>query len=184
MARKFQGKRLVVDASVAGSCGGGNATAPTPKNCREFLKKLAEHKHSVVVTIELNQEWKDHASKYAKQWMSQMRRRSRVVAVKEHHVDELWSHFEDCIKGSRNKAEAIKDLHLLEAALLKDQRIVSLDENTARKFYTKAASELTLISSIVWVNPDKSEETPLLWLAAGAPAEPQRMLGYRPEENG
>jgi hypothetical protein len=71
----------------------------------------------------------------------------------------------------------VKDIHLLEAALATDRTIVSLDENTARKYFIQAAQEIEALKTVVWVNPDVDEEQPIAWLLAGAPDEKERMLG-------
>jgi hypothetical protein len=71
-----------------------------------------------------------------------------------------------------------KDILLLEAAIATDQRIVSLDENTARKYFTDAAKEIVKLRQLVWVNPSKEKENPIEWLQNGASTDPERMLGY------
>jgi ABC-type iron transport system FetAB ATPase subunit len=84
----------------------------------------------------------------------------------------------DMAQSDKQRDAMAKDILLLEAALATDRRIVSLDENTARKYYTQAAKTIPKLREIVWVNPDKPEEQPIEWLQAGAPADDFRMLGH------
>ena len=71
------------------------------------------------------------------------------------------------------------DLHLIEAALATDRTVASVDKKV-RAFFSGEASacQVEELRTIVWVNPELEEETPILWLERGAPAEPERMLGY------
>ena len=87
----------------------------------------------------------------------------------------------------RNKIEAAaeqknqipvmrKDFHLLEAARISDQTIISLDERVRRHF-ARATRHVGEIRDIVWVNPERmKEEKPLVWLQNGAPPEDRRQL--------
>jgi hypothetical protein len=62
-----------------------------------------------------------------------------------------------------------KDLCLIEAALATDKIVISLDDNTARKFFSEASVKIDELKDIVWVNPDKvDEEQPIEWLRNGA----------------
>ena len=72
----------------------------------------------------------------------------------------------------------IKDIILIEAAMYADNTITSLDE-AARKRYKKISIEVTEIDQIIWVNPDKEDETPIIWLREGAKPDQKRKLGHR-----
>ena len=69
------------------------------------------------------------------------------------------------------------DLLLVEAALATDRTVASLDERV-RALFRRATDQVGELRTIVWVNPEREEETPLLWLEHGALAEPEHMLGY------
>lgn len=69
------------------------------------------------------------------------------------------------------------DMLLVEAALVTDRVIVSLDEEV-RGLFKANLDRLRALSRIVWVNPDRDEEAPIVWLRAGARAERHRRLGY------
>lgn len=70
-----------------------------------------------------------------------------------------------------------KDACLVEAALVTDRTVASLDERV-RSLFHRATDRVGELRAIVWINPELQEETPLLWLERGAPAEAERMLGY------
>jgi hypothetical protein len=71
---------IVVDASVARSCGDSTAIHPLPIQCRDFLLVMQEHRHSVVMTKEIRAEWDKHQSRFALTWLRQM------VAKKQFNV--------------------------------------------------------------------------------------------------
>ncbi len=72
----------------------------------------------------------------------------------------------------------LKDFHLLEAALVTDRTVIALDE-IVRALFGTACQTMGQIKSVVWVNPDKAEEQPLVWLEEGAEPEPHRQLGFQ-----
>ncbi len=90
---------------------------------------------------------------------------------------ELRSAMADTVPGERQPIEALKDCHLLEAALLTDRCIASLDDR-ARQHFVVAARTIGKLKSITWVNPATEEETPLQWLEDGAKVEKERLLGF------
>ena len=70
-----------------------------------------------------------------------------------------------------------RDACLIEAALATDRTVASLDEQV-RALFRQAADQVGELRAIVWVNPEREEDDPILWLERGAPVEPDRMLGY------
>jgi hypothetical protein len=89
--------------------------------------------------------------------------------------------FRDGVENSglteRECAAALKDAHLIEAALISDLRVVSLDE-TVRAIFRKAAPRVPLLRPVLWANPTKDEEHIIEWLEAGAEDEEVRQLGF------
>jgi hypothetical protein len=174
--RKTQ--RLVIDASVARSCGSPTADKPPGNTCRDFLYAVLDCKHQVVMTDEIRAEWKKHESRNTTRWRRLMVSNGQLFPIREQLFDaELWETIPDMAQSDKQRSAMAKDILLLEAALETDRRIVSLDENTARKYYTQAAKTIPKLREIVWVNPDKPEERPIEWLQSGAPADDWRMLG-------
>jgi hypothetical protein len=171
-------KRLVIDASVARSCGSPAADKPPGNTCRDFLYAVLDCEHQVVMTTEIRAEWQKHQSRNTARWLRLMVSNGQLFPIQEPLFDaELWETIPDMAQSDKQREAMAKDILLLEAALATDRRIVSLDENTARKYYTLAAKTILKLREIVWVNPDKPEENPIEWLREGAPADDWRMLG-------
>jgi hypothetical protein len=74
-------------------------------------------------------------------------------------------------------AAALKDAHLIEAALMSDLRVVSLDE-TVRAIFRKAAPRVATLRPVHWANPTKDHEHVSEWLEEGAKDEEARQLGF------
>ncbi len=171
-------KLLVIDASVARSCGVPNATFPTSKNCRDFLNEVLTVCHRMVLTNDIKEEWDEHQSIYAKKWRSVMVAKKQVVYRLDIIADQTLRDKLDKVAESDRPREAMwKDCHLLEAAIATDKIVISLDEK-ARNPFDKAAKSIKELQEIMWVNPDKSEENTLVWLSNGAAIEKQRQLGH------
>jgi hypothetical protein len=170
-------KRLVIDASIARSCGDETAIYPTSVRCRAFLSSVRSCQHSIVMTPDIQAEWNKHQSRFAREWLFRMARQSRIW-VENLPLDQrnLAEQIEAKAKDDVELAIMNKDLLLLEAALKTDGLVTSLDEK-ARKPFTRVAKFIPEIQQIVWVNPDKPEEKPIEWLNSGAPADDFRMLG-------
>ncbi|OYQ63362.1 hypothetical protein B9G53_17465 [Pseudanabaena sp. SR411] len=170
-------KLLVIDASIARSCGAPNATFPTSKNCRDFLNSVLTICHRMVLTDDIKEEWDKHQSIYAKKWRSSMVAKRKV----EYRADvafnqALRDRLDKVAESDRPRETMWKDCHLLEAAIATDKIVVSLDEK-ARNPFDKAAKSIKELHEIMWVNPDKPEENALVWLENGATIEKSRQLG-------
>jgi len=72
-------RRIVVDASVARSA--GETSHPDSVLCREFLLAILKICHRVVLTPEIEREWRRHASRFSLRWLASMRSRRKVVDV-------------------------------------------------------------------------------------------------------
>ncbi|MEQ8997925.1 MAG: hypothetical protein RID53_15650 [Coleofasciculus sp. B1-GNL1-01] len=178
MVAKGVSKRLVIDASVARSSGGEDATYPTSVHCRDFLQAVLDICHKIVMTSDIKEEWDKHQSIFALRWRRRMVAKGKFVFLKEVSGDkELWDKIDLIAATDKQRAEMFKDVRLLEAAIATDKTVISLDDNTARTFFSQAASEINALKDIVWVNPDKvEEETPIEWLKSGAKPESKRLL--------
>ena len=173
--RRRDSKRLVIDTDVAQASGDEDATAPRAINCRDFLKAVRSQNHRIVMTREINSEWKNHQSRFALEWRVSMDARRRVDRIDTPAYEEL----RDKVAGTTTDADEIenmeKDFHLLQAALAADQTVISLDE-TIRRLFGRASQQVGEIRGIIWVNPDKAEEQPIAWLQNGALPESRRCL--------
>ena len=131
------------------------------------------------MTPDLEEEWDRHQSYFASEWRVAMETEGLVYAVSPVADGDLRRGMLSTAQSKNNRLALEKDLHLIEAARATDHTVSSLDEQV-RGLLREAARVIEGIRAIVWVNPTKTtEETPIPWLQDGAPAEPQRMLGYR-----
>ncbi len=168
---------LVIDASIA-MAAGEVSMHPTSRNCREFLLTVLKVCHRMVMTDPIREEWKRHQSRFARQWQTSMMARRKVVFV------EIAAHLSLERRITRVESdEAIaavmeKDRRLIEAALVTEERVVSLDDHM-RKHLQDHLSNLPEVQSICWVNPNTGDEQAVTWLESGAPVERSRMLGYQ-----
>jgi len=177
MAAKIVSKRLVIDASVARSAGGEEATYPTSVHCRDFLKAVLDICHKVVMTPDIKEEWNKHESDFARGWRRRMVAKRKFEFLDIPVNEELWEKIDKIAWSDRQRAEMFKDLRLIEAAMATDKTVISLDDKTARKFFARAAVQVDELKDIVWVNPDKiEEEKPIEWLEKGAEAQSDRLL--------
>ena len=182
MAAKGVSKRLVIDASVARSAGGEEATYPTSVYCRDFLKAVLDICHKVVMTRDIREEWNKHESDFARAWRRRMVAKRKFEFLDIPVNDELWNKIDRIAGTDKQRTEMFKDLRLIEAAIATDRIVISLDDNTARRFFGRVAVQVDELKEIVWVNPAKiEEEKPIEWLENGAKPEKERMLGNLPE---
>jgi len=76
------------------------------------------------------------------------------------------------------RARVLKDIHLVEAARGSDRLVSSRDEDVRRDLRRLAASNVTQLRSVVWVNPTRPGEEPLVWLRSGARNDRWRRLDH------
>lgn len=169
-------KCLVIDASIARAAGGEESTYPTSVNCRDCLIAVLEICHRIVMTSDIRQEWDKHQSRFAREWLRRMIARRKLYPVEIRVDHDFWQQIETLADMDKQRAEMIKDLRLIEAAIATDKTIISLDDNTARNFFGKASRQVEKLQDVIWVNPDKDEEQVIQWLTDGAAPEPARLL--------
>jgi hypothetical protein len=174
---KAASKRLVIDTDVVRSAGGADATHPRSQHCRDFLRAVLDICHRVVVTREILDEWKPHASSFARKWHVAMYGKKKVVTVSTRKDDKLLQRIEVTARSEKDRDAILKDMLLVEAALATDQAVVSCDDS-GRRLFVAASSQVSELRPIVWVNPDREEEEPIQWLTNGAEAEPNRTLRH------
>ena len=174
--RARDSKRLVIDADVARASGSERATHPRAEHCRDFLNAVLSLSHRMVMTEQINNEWKNHQSRFARRWRVSMDARKKIDRIDPPENAELQAKV-TTTTNNENEIEAMqKDFHLLQAALATDQTVVSLDE-TIRGLFKRASQQVGEIRNIIWVNSDRTaEEQPIAWLQNGAPPEAHRQL--------
>lgn len=171
-------RRLVVNASVARAAGGEWAIFPTSRNCRDFLAEIINLGHFVIMTTEIRKEWNKHCSLYSLSWLAAMTKRKKSIFLANVENDGLRQKIITNAPDDGSRNAMIKDIILIEAAMYADNTIASLDE-TVQKKYKGISIKVTEIGQIVWVNPDKEDETPIIWLRQGANPDEERKLGYQ-----
>lgn len=168
-------KNIVIDASIARSCGAEGSTYPTSKNCRDFLNTIYEKSHKQVISPEILLEWKKHRSGYSLKWQRQMFSKRLIHKIEDTEI----LGFEDRIKEFANPPLSLnamlKDCLLVKAAINTDKIVASLDEKSRKPFSTTShfVSEL---KKITWVNPNVTSENVIQWLIDGAKDENKRFL--------
>lgn len=164
MSRKMS-KALVIDASVAKSA--GETEHPVSSACRQALSTALEICHRVVICKEILKEWKKHKSRYSSSWLAAMESKGKVVRIEISIDNNLSGKLEQLEIGANGIKAMIKDLHLVEAALQTDTRILSCDE-AARGLFRSASDHIGELRPIIWVNPVLVEDNCIEWLKTGA----------------
>lgn len=169
-------RRIVIDTDIAQAANDKVSLNPRPKLCRLFLEAVRKRGHSIVITSNILDEWKRHRSYFSYRWLNTMHGRKRVEVISEDIEDQNLRNRIAQVAQNENEHQAIiKDCHLIEAAIITDKTIASLDE-TARSFFSKAATTVYELIYIMWVNPEREEEQVANWLESGAPVEAERCL--------
>lgn len=175
---KPSSRRLVIDASVASASGDPKATLPVPSNCRDFLKAVLKICHRVVLSAELTEEWNRHQSNFARTWRVSMVARKKGKRTAPAQNASLRARILKTTTKEKDQQAVEKDFHLIEAAMDADGIVVSLDE-TARRAFALAASQVKELRGLVWANPARESEECGDWLEAGLPVEKSRQLGHQ-----
>ena len=129
------------------------------------------------MTPEVRAEWRRNQSRLTRRWMKRMFARRKVHYVEIIEDNALRERVLQTSNSADERQALLDDLLLVEAALVTDRTVASLDEHV-RTLFRQAADQVGELRTVVWVNPERKEETPLLWLRNGASAELERMLGY------
>ena len=168
-----QSKRLVIDASVATSTGERGERGVL---CQAFLRVMIDETyHRLVMTREIGAEWDIHSHPFARRWRRSMNAKRRVDRPNVDHDAVFCLKIERESQTEKALVAMEKDLRLIEAARVTDNRIISLDD-TARSYFSAVSSQVGELRDIMWVNPVNEDEFPIQWLTDGAPNEEQRQL--------
>jgi hypothetical protein len=177
-------RRLVIDASVGHAAGAADATHPVAKSCRDFLQAVLSICHGAVFLRQLDQEWKEHASGFARTWQVAMERRRKLSWIEPPTDEELREAIAELAASDKDRAAMEKDAFLLEAALATADRMVASRDETARALFRALAAGFSRIAKVIWINPASEDDAAVAWLKSGAKPEPARRLGHRPGRKG
>jgi hypothetical protein len=155
--------RAVVDADVASATSA--ATNPRSKCCRELLDAIESDGHSFVMTPQLKAEWNRRQSDYARTWRLKMlsTKRLTLITTSDDALVELVA--DSDALNSKQRAAALKDVHLVHAAAETDRAVFSMDRR-ARALFALLAESSVELASISWLNPEEESDDPVKWLAA------------------
>ena len=170
--------RLVIDVSVAQAAGSEEAVNGVSRACREFLATSYDLEFRVAMTPDIVQEWKRHRSGWARKWQYRMFGRKLLEQIEPEPGSELLDRVDTMTVSAEQQQAMRKDVHLLDAALATDRRVVSRDDKV-RSLFRSLAEEARKVADVVWVNPVTPEEQAVAWLENGAPEEKHRQLGHR-----
>ena len=131
------------------------------------------------MTPEIRAQWSRNQSRLTRRWVKRMFARRKVRYVEIIEDNALRERVLRTANNADGRQALFDDLLLVEAALATDRTVASLDESV-RALFRRATDQVGELRTIVWVNPELEDEEPIPWLERGAPAEPERMLGYAP----
>lgn len=132
------------------------------------------------VSKDILEEWKKHQSLFAKTWLRTMFACRLAYNLSISVNEELRLKIEGVATNDKKRAAMLKDIHLIEAALLAAKIIISID-GTAKGYFQEVMQEIVVLKQIAWANPCIDEEEVINWLANGAEVEEKRLLEYEVE---
>jgi hypothetical protein len=167
--------KFVVDACIACSMGAPETTDPISKNCRDVLMHIFTQSHKIVVSDHLFDEYQRNASRFFNDWFLTMLWKKRVEDVNGCENLKLRQRIKKRICDNHNDEEeqkaiiaiVLKDVHLLESALITDNFIISNDNKCKNHLIRliKSDEEKLGIAIIIWVIAD---EKLIEWFENGA----------------
>jgi len=144
---------VVVDADIARSS--GTSEHPVSSGSRALLDNVSKNGHTLAICPTMMAEWKKHRSLFARKWLASMIAKKKVQFIKpvEQTSDLINSHLTD----ERKITIAVKDAHLIDAALTVD-RVIASNDDIARNVFCELSINCGDIRSIKWFNSisDKS----------------------------
>ncbi|WNJ96006.1 hypothetical protein RND59_02505 [Vibrio ruber] len=144
---------FIVDADIARSS--GLSEHPVSSGSRSLLENIQKHGHMIAMCPTLRTEWKKHRSYFALKWLSSMfaKKRVKLISPSENIEEKIKLH----ISEEKNKSIALKDAHLINAALCTDRIVASNDDNARNTFYI-LSMEYGYIKNIIWLNSVRDRE--------------------------
>jgi hypothetical protein len=167
-------KIVVIDADITQAAGKPQSTDPRSRKCRNLLYTILEICHRASLSPDLLVEWKEHSSKYARQWHISMHARKKIIKTQSKQKNDLRHRIEGVLVGKPERDRTMKDFHLVEAALDSDCLIFSMDE-TAYGDFCQIADAIPELQKIMWINPIKDDDI-VNWLQDSAPHKKEKCL--------
>lgn len=163
---------VVIDTSIVRTSGNFDAVHPDAIACRTVLEKFLQSQLTLILTDEIYLEWtkinlennRVYMSKYAVLWLSKMNNLGKVRRITPIKRNEVI----DCIKERlipERISVIMKDIHLFEAALSSDNRILSF-ENACWSCFKELRGCTHYADRIFWVNA--ADTNSQVWIDSGA----------------
>ncbi|MGE1234049.1 hypothetical protein ACQJ0G_01300 [Bacillus altitudinis] len=147
----------------------------SPKKCSDFLNKFLQTENKLGLTQDLKTEWLNHQSYYTLKVLSKTKEERRIIKIKDYEDVEGVRQKVNNIKDKQRIGAILKDIHLLEAAILTDKLIISLD-NKARSNFSHFYNCISNLPNVCWINPCDSQENALSWLDSKDKYSKERFL--------
>jgi hypothetical protein len=112
-----------------------------------------------VLSRDLEREWERHASEFSRMWWTRMKRKGAIAELGPCQNQALRGDIEACAEPEPLKQAMRDDVHLVEAALATELRIVSLDTE-ARDLFQRLQTSVQLVSQISWIDPRDGPRPP------------------------
>ena len=168
--------RFVIDACVARASGPPGSTQPTSSRCRDFLVAVRSNSHRMVMSDSIKTEWDKHQSNFARGWRVSMVARKGIEFLKVEENVPLRSKIQVRSANAEIAAIIIKDLHLVEAAIATDQRIVSIEKRVFDHLRTIGRPIKDLLR-LAYANPSDPTHDTVRWVEESAPIRsPYKLL--------
>jgi len=152
---------LVIDADIAHST--GKSDHPVSSNCRNFLEAVRENGHKLIMTKEIRDEWNRHQSNYSTRWRALMVSRKQVNMIRIDENKKTESDLPNWGLTDKQEKIALKDCHLIDAAL-QSGKIVASGDNTARDVFSVASKKEKKLRTLIWVNPKDGKTELANWI--------------------
>jgi hypothetical protein len=174
---------VVIDADVLLAAGGENAVYPKSVHCRDSLDAVLKICHRVIAPQTIRDEWDRkydqemrRPGRFGTDWRKQMMSKKKLDVCNPAPLNQT---LRDQIAGltlkKSDKRILMKDVHLVEAALLADKIIFSCDEE-CRRLFALASRQIGDLGTLIWINPDSDAEECREWLKRGAPYDKRKTL--------
>lgn len=175
---KLNSKQLVLDASLAF---GSNDLMFNPvgdvagDRNRKCLQAVWEEEHVAVFNRQLQQEWRNHASRYAASWLQNMTRKGRTLVAEGEAFSRLMEPACQCQTSDAQRMALEKDFHLVQSALATGRLILS-NEIRFPRHLANACPRVPELQELHFGGPVIEGEACRLWIKAGAEKELERRI--------
>jgi len=162
--------RLVVDTCIYCSSTNNKCNPHTnAQRSRAILELIYNQNHTIVISPELEREYKDNFSSFGYDWYAEMRKAGKVQLIEDHLNIQLRNELQYgvCLVFSRDGKDKIRsvwreidrDIHLIEVALLTDNAVISDElvcyENIRSLTVEESIHSIFhLLRSIKWIIPE------------------------------